>query len=80
MPFGIAAAPGIFQKLMTKVLGNLKGTLVYLNDILVFTKDTTKHIKTRGIVFRKIKEAGLRINPEKCQLLKCEVKKSRAYN
>jgi len=74
MPFGIAAAPGTFQELMTKVLGNLKGTSVYLDDILVFTKDKTEHIETLGIVFRKIKEAGLRINPEKCQLLKREVK------
>ena len=74
MPFGIAAAPDTFQEIMTKVLGNLKGTSLYLDDILIFTKDKTKHIETLGIVFGKTTEAGLKINPEKCQLLKREVK------
>ena len=38
MPFGIPAAPGTSQEMMTKVLGNLKGALVYLDDILVYSK------------------------------------------
>ena len=40
MPFGIAAAPGTFQELMTKILGDIHtdGTAVYLDDILIFTE------------------------------------------
>ena len=40
MPFGIAAAPGTFQELMTKVLEGMqnKGTTVYLDDILIYSK------------------------------------------
>jgi len=39
MPFGIAAAPATFQKLMNKVLGplNWKEAVVYLDDILIFS-------------------------------------------
>ena len=71
MPFGIAAAPATFQKLMVKVLGELnwKEAVVYLDDILIFAKDKKEHLKRIEHVFSKIKESGLRINPEKCHFL-----------
>ena len=74
MPFGIAAAPGTFQALMTEVLGNMAGAIVYLDDILIFTEDKAEHIRVLGKVLQKIKEVGLRVNPEKCSLIKKEVK------
>ena len=74
MPFGIAAGPGTFQALMTRVLENLKEAIVYLRDILIFTKDRVEHIRALEKVLRKIKEAGLWINLEKCHLIKTEVK------
>ena len=74
MPFGIAAAPGTFQEMMTKVLGDLKGALVYLDDILVYSKGKAEHVRILGKVLEKIGKAGLRINPEKCHLLRREVK------
>ena len=71
MPFGIAAAPATFQELMVKVLGDLnwKEAVVYLDDILIFAKDREEHLQRIHNVFEKIKESGLRINPEKCQFL-----------
>ena len=57
MPFGIAAASGTFQALMTKVLGNLKEAIVYLDDILIFTRDKVEHIRVLKEVLQKIKEA-----------------------
>jgi len=74
MPFGIAAAPGTFQELMTKVLGNVKGAVVYLDDILVYSKSKTEHVQILEKVLKKIKEAELRVNPEKCHFLKKQVK------
>jgi transposase InsO family protein len=71
MPFGIAAAPATFQELMVKVLGDLnwKEAVVYLDDILIFAKDKKEHLQRVKNVFQKIKESGLKINPEKCQFL-----------
>lgn len=74
MPFGIAAAPGTFQELMTKVLDGSKGTMVYLDDIMVFTDNVKDHYRILDEVFGRIREAGLRVNPEKCHLLRQEVK------
>ena len=76
MPFGIAAAPGTFQKLMTMVLGELiwKEAVVYLDDILIFAKTKDEHLKRIDNVLYKIREAGLKVNPEKCIFMKEETK------
>ena len=76
MPFGIAAAPATFQKLMNIVLGKSlwKIAIVYLDDILIFSKSKEEHISRINEVLSKVKEAGLKINPEKCSFLKNETK------
>ena len=51
---------------MTKVLGNIKGALVYLDDIFVHSKNKEENVQILGLVLETIKEAELRINPEKC--------------
>ena len=74
MPFGIAAAPGTFQELMIKVLNGMKNALVYLDDILIYTTNLEEHYLALNEVIQRIGRAGLKINPEKCHLLKKEVK------
>ena len=76
MPFGIAAAPATFQKLMNMVLGKLlwNTAIVYLDDILIFSTNKEEHFKRINEVLMKIKEAGLRVNPEKCIFLTTETK------
>ena len=40
MPFGLKVAPSLFQKAMTKIFEPiLYHTLVYIDDILIFSKD-----------------------------------------
>ena len=43
LPFGIAAAPGIFQRAMEQVLQGIPHTCVYLDDILVAGRTATEH-------------------------------------
>ena len=72
MPFGIAAAPATFQKLMNKVLGEMNGieAMVYLDDILIFSKNKQDHYKRIRNIFKRIEAAGLKINPNKCHFMK----------
>jgi hypothetical protein len=47
MPFGLCNAPGTFQREMNTVLKDVlyEFTLVYLDDIIVFSKTLDDHIK-----------------------------------
>lgn len=70
MPFGLCNAPATFQRLM-EANGVL---LVYLDDILVFSKDFERHVEILDLVFAHLGEHGLKLKPKKCFLLKPEVK------
>ena len=45
MPFGLMNAPAMFQAFINKALGKFLDltVVVYLDDILIFSKDETKH-------------------------------------
>lgn len=76
MPFGLCNAPASFQRLMESVLGDLAFDvlLVYLDDVLVFSKDFSSHLEWLDLVFSRLRDHGLKLNPKKCFLLRQEVK------
>ena len=45
LPYGVASAPGIFQRVMENVLQDLSHTVVHLDDILITGKDSVTHLK-----------------------------------
>ena len=55
MPFGIAAAPATFQRMMNKMLDDLnwKIAIVYLDDIIVFSSSKEEHFKNLERVLKK---------------------------
>eukprot|EP00731_Ephydatia_muelleri_P039115 Em1119g1a len=61
---------------MDIVLTGLQRTscLVYLDDIIVLGRTFTEHLSNLGSVFSRIRDAGLKIKPEKCSFLKEKVK------
>ena len=70
MPFGLTNAPVTFQRLMEACLGdlNLHWCIIYLDDIVMFSKDLASHIKRLKAVFWKLEKAGLKLKPSKCEL------------
>ena len=71
MPFGFTNAPAIFQRLMETCLRdlNLHWCIIYLDDIVIFSKDPASHLKRLKAVFQKLEVAGLKLKPSKCELL-----------
>lgn len=65
--FGLASAPSTFQKMMSIILAGLPGVQCYLDDVIVYGKDKGEHDKHLHEVLAKLQEAGLRLNPKKCQ-------------
>jgi len=75
MPFGLAAAPSTFQKLINQVvqIANTNGIEAYYDDILVHSKSIKEHMKLLSLLFKELANAGLKLAPEKCQLFKREI-------
>ena len=65
-------APATFQRLMETCLHDLQFNwcLIYVNDIIVFFKMPEDHLVKLRAVFKKLKEAGLKLKPSKCEFLK----------
>ena len=72
MPFGLTNAPATFQCLMETCLGeiHLKWCIIYLDDIIVFSKIPEEHIERLRGVLEKLSAAGLRLKPSKCKFFK----------
>ena len=62
MPFGLTNAPTIFQRLMETCLGdlNLHWCIIYLDDIVIFSRDLASHLERLQIVLQKLEEDGLK--------------------
>ena len=75
MPFGLTNAPSTFQRLMSLVLSGLcwSTCLVYLDDIIIFSQTVDEHLQRLRDVLQRLKDAGLKIKPSKCQLLRKSV-------
>ena len=69
MPFGLAYAPGTFQRLMNNILHDYLGRFVavYLDDIIIYSKGTFEnHIGHLKQVFETLRRANLKIKLKKC--------------
>ena len=76
MPFGLSNAPATFQRLMEQVLAGLHWStcLVYLDDIIVFSRTVAEHLGQLRDVFTRLKNAGLKLKPSKCHMLQNRVR------
>ena len=76
MPFGASNAPATFQRLMENYLGdlNLRWCVVYLDDIIVYGKSPEEILERLGAVFEKLRKAGLKLKPSKCEFFKEQIK------
>ena len=75
LPFGLTSAPSTFERLMERVLRGLhwRTLLIYLDDIIVFSKDLDSHLSRLEEVFTRLKAAGLKLKPSKCTLFAKQV-------
>ena len=73
VPFGLAQAPVYFQLLMNKVLEGLDYAMTYLDDIIIFSKNELEHLEHLKEVFRRLREAGLKMKHSKCDFFKSKI-------
>ena len=76
LPFGLTSAPATFQRLMEQVLRGLhwKTALLYLDDVIVISPDFQSHLQRLEEVLQRLHQAGLKLKPQKCELLQERVR------
>ena len=75
MPFSLTNAPATFQRLMETCLDDLhlNWCIIYLDDVIVFSKTPEEHVERLTAVFEKISKAGLKLKPSKCEFFKTRI-------
>lgn len=76
MPFGLTNAPATFCTLMNRVFHPFldKFVVVYLDDIVIYSKTLDEHVQHLRQVFQVLRENKLYVKKEKCAFAQKEVK------
>ena len=77
LPFGLSCAPAIFSRKMAEVLAplaKLGWVRNYLDDIIIMADSYDDLLKRTDAVFKLLNENGIKLNLEKCDLVKSRVK------
>ena len=73
VPFGMKNSGATFQRLMNRVVEGLKGTVVYVDDICVFSSTWDDHIHQLNELFKRLEEYNLSVSLNKCEFGKSSV-------
>ncbi|CAD6218013.1 GSCOCG00011412001-RA-CDS, partial [Cotesia congregata] len=76
MPYGLAGAPGTFQKAMEQLRTRhwSEKVFAYFDDWVVISETYEEHKQILALMFEVFREAGVLINPDKCKFARSEVK------
>ena len=76
MMFGLTNAPSTFQTMMNEIFADLiaEGKIcVYLDDILIFSRDLVEHRRITRIVLERLRKNKLFLKHEKCEFEKRKI-------
>src|SRR5260221_2620639 len=70
LPFGLRNGPSVFQRIMNKVLAPMLWlfVLVYIDDIVVYSKTFEDHLHQLDRVLKAITKANITLSPPKCHI------------
>ena len=75
MPFGLCNAPATFQRVIEQALSGLQWhiTVLYLDDIIVYSHTFVEHLKNLKTVFDRLDSANLKLKAKKSKFFRKEV-------
>ncbi|XP_064653028.1 uncharacterized protein K02A2.6-like [Lineus longissimus] len=69
LPFGVSSAPAIFQRIIDSILSGLPYVVARMDDVLISGASDEEHLEILDEVLRRLHEAGIKLNMEKCKFL-----------
>ena len=66
LPFGVASAPAVFQRIMDTMLQGMPSVISYIDDILITGRNEAEHLRNLEKVLHQLQEHGVRLHKEKC--------------
>ena len=71
LPYGLMNSPAVFKRLMDLVIVGLtmEACLVYTDDVIVFTEMFEQHLECLTIIFKHLRQAGLKLKVSKFHIL-----------
>ena len=66
MPFGMKNSAQTFQRFIDEVLRDLDFVYGYIDDLLVFSRDSKQHKQHLRMLFTRLSKYGMIRNPTKC--------------
>lgn len=73
LPYGIASAPGLFQREMDKLFIGFGNVICFFDDIFICGTDEADLQRNLELVLQKLSEVGLTVNRDKCKFFKNEI-------
>jgi c-di-GMP-related signal transduction protein len=74
MPFGLKNAPSEFQKIMNEIFNSFnKFYIVYIDDVLIFSKSIEEHWKHMNSFLDIIKINGLVVSSPRVKLFQTKI-------
>ena len=74
LPFGLACAQDIFQRMMDQILDRCEGVIGIADDIIIHGKDDAEHDRRLHKFMEVAREHGLVLNKKKCEVKSNSVK------
>lgn len=76
MPFGLHSAGGTFQRLLDRIIGPEfePKAFAYLDDLVIVSDTFEEHLEMLRVVFKRLRDAGLKLNPDKCRFGQTELR------
>ena len=68
MPFGLVNSGATFNRMMRKLFNNLKNVEIFVDDILVHSRDWEEHKVTLKLVLSILRKALLTVRPSKTEI------------
>ncbi len=66
LAFGLCNAPAAFSRFMKILFGDLRFVEIYIDNFTIHSKTFEEHIQHVAIVLDRIREAGIKLNFDKC--------------